>query len=551
MNSKSKRAISKPKRSSAESKPQPVVEHAVGTSVSTNMPKVSASLQFFILWGFLLVFHFVSLMDPAYWDTIIGSFHQAIWLKDNQFNHYELCRTMPASFFGGPKVYTISLYPLVQAILMKISPNIPLFLLVNHIVEMAMCAGTVVILLSLLKRILNPLNAYLVTGIWLSFPMFHVMAATINMDLPACFFSLLAVLLYVRKQYSWMVIALIVGILTKQSVAVSIIAILFLSLVRLSNRTDLKWVLLLLVPLLLACSNPIVGLIEPKELCGSESTMIVSDWLFHPSIIYERIKTLFTFVPDQTVLLLLAFACSILYGIIALVNLVRKSLEKTPNRVANVQAFIGQREIPLLCSAMIIGFTLLYYSISILLPRYTIWVMPYELILFAVLLRKTPKILMVVSVIMISINVVNHSGYLYRLVGPDNLQGYAMYLERTMEYRDDLICNQKMVEFAEKNLQECDILTCWPFTHMLAAPEFGYVKKPMSVVSVNGLGLVALHVPHIKTWLADPARKPKPVVFISTFSNYFMPIQFDPQIYRLVEQITYKNRTIQVFQAKE
>jgi Dolichyl-phosphate-mannose-protein mannosyltransferase len=541
---------SKPKRSKAMQTRLLAVASGQGRRFSVSVPSLSVTLQFVLLYVGLVVLHFSTLMDPVYWDTIIGSFHQAIWLKDNHLNQYELCRTMPASFFGGPKVYTISLYPLVQAVLMKILPNIPTLLLLNHLAEMAMSAGTVVILHAILRRVLNPWNAILVAGIWLSFPMFHTMVATINMDLPASFFTLLAVLLFIKNQRGWMVVALIVGVLTKQSVAVAIIAIMILTIVRIANRSQLKWSLLLVFPLVLACSNPIVGLIEPKELCGSESTMIVSDWLFHPSVIFDRIKVLFTFVPDQTVYLLAAFLGSIVYGFVSLFGLVKEGLKKVPNRIAHLQSYLGERELPLLCAAMIIGFTLLYYAISIILPRYTIWVMPYELILFAFLLRKTPKILATASIIVIAVNVVNHSGYLYRVVGPNNLQGYAMYLERSMEYRDDLICNQKMAEFAEKNLQECDILTCWPFTHKLAAPEFGYVKKPLSVVSINGLGLVALGVPHISTWQADPTRKPKPYVFISTYSNYFMPILFDPQKHRLIHQIVYKHRTIEIFQQK-
>ncbi len=54
-----------------------------------------------------------------------------------------------------------------------------------------------------------------------------------------------------------------------------------------------------------------------------------------------------------------------------------------------------------------------------------------------------------------------------------------------MEYINDLRCNQRMSELAGAQLHDVDIVTCWPFTHMLAAPEFGYVEKPLSLVCVN------------------------------------------------------------------
>lgn len=467
---------------------------------------------------------------------------------------------MPASYFGGPKVYTTSIYPLVQAFLMKFSPSIPSFLLINHLAETAMSAGYVVILFALLKRILRPLNAFLLTAVFFTYPMFHSMAATINMDLPVGFFSLLAVWLYMKKQNSWMLAALVVAILIKQTAGIAVIAIAILSVLQISKRTDIKWILLLLIPLVIACANPIVGLIEPKELCGSESTLIVSDWLLNPKTIFDRVKTLFDFVPDQTVVLMLFFCISIVYGIVVLVHVARKVSLKSIRSIADLQTFVGQRELGLLCAALIIGFTLLYYSISIILPRYTIWVFPYVLILTAVLFRRVQMVLTIASVIFIGCNIINHTGYLYRLhtmnfnrlQQPHNLHGFAMYLERSMEFKDDMILNQKMVAFAEDQLQECDIITCWPYTHMLAAPEFGYVKKPLSVYSISGVnktGLPALHVPHYTTWRANP-EKPKPLVFITTISNYFMAVQFNPQHHHLVHEIRYKDRVVHFYQQK-
>ena len=348
----------------------------------------------------------------------------------------------------------------------------------------------------------------------------------------------MAVWLYVKKQYYAMIAALIVSVLVKQSAAVAIIAILILSTIRIASRRDLQWVPLLLIPMSLAFASQFFSLIEPKELSVSEMTMSVSDWILKPSAVIERIGTLLALVPDQTVLLLLSAIAGCVYGIVVLILLAWRFIDKRIQKISDLQAFVSQRELPLLCAAVIIGFTILYYSINIILPRYSIWVFPFELIFAACFLRKTPRFLAILSVLLIGLNIVNHCGYVYRLISPAPLHGFAMYLERSMEYRDDLICNQRMALSAEKQLQECDIVTCWPFAHMLAAPEFGYVKKPLSVVSVNMQGLPALKVPHVSTWIQNRGTPPRPVVFISTISNFFMPMQFNPQAHRMVEEIS-------------
>lgn len=515
---------------------------------------MSTFLQFFLVWTCLLIVHFPSLTDPAYWDTILGSFHQAIWLKNNHFDQIGLCRSEPSYTMGGPKVYTNSIYPLVQAVLMTWIPNVKVFLVFNHLAQIGFSAGAVVAFFHIVKRMMPPLCAGIFTGILASLPMFHTLTSTINMDMPTVFFSVLAMLLYTRKQFGSMIIALIIGVLIKQSIAIGIIAFTFLSFVRISNRTELKWSLLLLIPFLLSFWNYFVAyFLEPKDLTVTELSMKVSDWVFDPKKIYDHIELLFGCVPDQTVLLVSTLVASVLYGTVFLILFIRTAVVTQTEKIKALRNFVAEREIILLSAAMIFGFAVLYYSMNINLPRYSIWVYPFELLFVAALLRKAPIVLAVLSVIVILANIINHDGYLYRLQDKAPLYGYAMYLERSMEFRDDLICNQKMAEMAEEKLQGVDIVTCWPFTHMLSAPEFGYIKKPLSIVCVNmgaELGLPGLHVPPVKEWLKNRGSTPKPYVFISTVSNFFGPILFDPQKHNLVLRIDHRDRFIWVFQEK-
>ncbi len=487
--------------------------------------------------------------DPVYWDTILGSMHQAVWLDDNQIDHLKLCRTMPSYAMGGPKVYTNSLYPVFQALLMKVTPSVTVFLVINHLIQLLFAAGTIAVLYALLKPRLNRINGVLVAAVLFTFPMFHSMATTINMDLPACFFTLLAIWLYDKKFLAATVLALIMGVLVKQSVAIGVLAFTIFSIIRIARLVDFKFLGLMMIPLALSFVGFFVSFIEPKELAISEIQITVSEWLLKPATIWERLLVIFKYVPDQTILLGLSFWVSIIYGMVLLFNLSRQCW-KGPFQFSRLQALVVERELPLLCSAMIIGFTINYYAMNIILPRYSIWVFPLELILFAILLQRTPRVFSTLCALLIVFNVANHSGFVYRLINPAPLNGFAMYLERSMEYRNDLICNREMAKFAEEKFQECDIITCWPFTHILAEPRFGYVQKPLAVVSVNGPGLPALHVPHISAWQNSPNRKIKPKVLITTVSNFFKPMQYNAELHRLVHVFEYRDRKIIVYQEK-
>ena len=85
---------------------------------------------------------------------------------------------------------------------------------------------------------------------------------------------------------------------------------------------------------------------------------------------------------------------------------------------------------------------------------------------------------------------------------------------------------------------------------MLAAPEFGYVQKPLSVVSVKGAGLRALNVPHVSTWVKNRGAKLRPIVFITTTSNFFGPLRYNPQEHNLVSTIQHGDRIIVIYQEK-
>ena len=50
----------------------------------------------------LFVYRFQTLTNPPYWDSVLGMFHEGLWLYENQFNYIELARGEVGYQAGGP-----------------------------------------------------------------------------------------------------------------------------------------------------------------------------------------------------------------------------------------------------------------------------------------------------------------------------------------------------------------------------------------------------------------------------------------------------------------
>jgi hypothetical protein len=214
-----------------------------------------------------------------------------------------------------------------------------------------------------------------------------------------------------------------------------------------------------------------------------------------------------------------------------------------------VRKYLLSREVTLLCSSLVFGFTILYLSINIILPRYIIWALPVCLVLVAIYFSKKlcikHQILIIIP--LIAANLLNHEGALYPKISRPEFEGSGAHLERSMEYRADLIVNQRMATFAENELNEYYLVTGWPFTHILSSPEFGYIKHPLKVLDFNGMGLPALNIPSISRSSLPKFLRKKPYVLISTKNIWFSDLQFNPKRDHLLKEVNYENRSIHFF----
>jgi hypothetical protein len=149
------------------------------------------------------------------------------------------------------------------------------------------------------------------------------------------------------------------------------------------------------------------------------------------------------------------------------------------------------RWIQVQCGVFLVAFLLFYGQYTNPLPRYFLQAYPHLLMWLALALYGSEAHVGVrhgLFLIAIGYHVLNWNGAFYparpsgwQVPGiaseiPGN-DGYV--LERSMEYREDLILDQKLARALERTDRERTVVVAnWPLLHLLAFPELGYVGAP-------------------------------------------------------------------------
>ncbi len=80
--------------------------------------------------------------------------------------------------------------------------------------------------------------------------------------------------------------------------------------------------------------------------------------------------------------------------------------------------------------------------------------------------------------------------------------------EDNLTYRDMIVVHQEAIDFVQQHYPDATILTAWPVSSDLFQPYLGYVKHPMSVVSIEDFTL-----PQILIAAREPDRYNTAIVF--------------------------------------
>ncbi len=415
---------------------------------------VSVKVFAVIIFIFLLITKYEVLFFPPYGDSIGGPFAEGLWLYQHGFNYVGLFNE-PNFTVGGPRVYFFSLYPGFLALTLKLIPWTKVFLLFHHVLTFALTAVVIAILREYGRKVFEPVLAFLMALVLLALPLFQSQAEAINMEMPVTFLMVVSAYALGNKRWGEAAIFAILAAAVKGIGIIACGAVFIVLCFALLAVRDIKEKLYLGSLAFLSASSA-VFIVGAKFLFRDahvQQGMVKWDagW---PSLKKEFIFYLFL------------AAC-----IVVLLDLLKR---------------LGRKQkinflLPGVMGLFAAGWFLLFLNFYAVSPRYRVALYPF-LVFFVVygvtLFLKSKTLVRVVAFGVLVTACLYSYGSFYGSV-PDNDH---VLLERSLEYRNDLEVNRRLVRVAEESYSDQLIVAPFTIAQALAIPELGYVTKKLKVM---------------------------------------------------------------------
>jgi len=412
---------------------------------NTNMVKF-----FFAIFLFLLITKWEILFFPPTGDAITGPFAEAVWLHQNNFNYIDLAR-QPTFIHGGAKIYLFSIYPSFLAIGMNLISNTKLFLFFNHLIALGLAAGVVVFFRSFLLKLFNQRIALLLSVLLLSIPVFQGQAESINMDMPALFFSMWAI--YALSQQRFLRSAVLASIAIAIKVYLSFIGFTIFGmclLFFLVQEKEEKKLCVLFYGFIPFAFGLIQAFLLFFFLKADSSNYAVGFFLGRKWLLTSPALYLYIF--------------SLLFFIIFVIKKVFVSPQK------NFIFFFRKYYCIIACFLATFGWFILFGQSLFIGVRYYLQILPFFICCIAWLMMflfKSRRVVICLVVIFIFLaNVFSYGG-------PEFKQGLA--------YRSRVRFQSKLVKEIEKNFSTFTIAAFLHTAQALGIRELGYAQKVMDV----------------------------------------------------------------------
>ncbi len=415
---------------------------------------VSLKVFFVIIFLFVLITKFEVLFFPPYGDAIGGPFAEGLWLYQHGFDYVGLFKE-PTFTDGGPRVYFFSIYPGFLALTLTCIPWTKVFLVFYHILTFAFVAGIIAMVREYGRKVFEPGLALLISLVLLALPLFQSQAEAINMEIPVTFFMMWSALALSHKRWgqaaSFAILAAAVkglGVVACGAVFIVLCGYLF----RVQGiKKKLQLGALALVSL--AMSVFIVGAKFLFRDAHVQQGMVRWDagW---PSLKKEFIFYLF-----------------LAAGVVFLFDLARK--------------FVCKERIVLLPSSVMglfcAGWFLLFLNFYAVSPRYRVALYPFLVVFVvyavtAVLQSKTFNRMIALLVLVVACWLSYGSFY------GSTTENDHVLLERSLEYRNDLELNRRLVKAGQERYSDALIVAPFTLAQAFAIPELGYVEKKLKVM---------------------------------------------------------------------
>ncbi len=460
-------------------------------------------------FGFVLLFlmNIQVLFAPPYWDALTGIFSQSQWLKENNFDYFQLWQ-QPKWIDGGPHIQILYLLAPVYALLMNFfSP--PVVFMVIHVFNI-FCAALIFLLFF---QVLSDFLAKKLALLWCTAavldPVFSGQVASLYIEIPQALCYGAVILALHRQYYLGASLACFLAFLVKSSALILALAMLVWFMFHhqwhwwtTSNETAARkkewrsiWVVLTF-PVLYFLARYVNH--NPLGL----------SWNWSKSL--YAIKTL---LPFQT----LTLTAVILAGMILLFSSKQRRQLIGDRALFRLVTFLG---------IFVGGFWSAYHLYPLPLCRYATGIIFPMAILLALLVSFWGyRVSAVLAVILIIVGAANQYGMLMPVITGAKARS-GEHLERSREYLIDLASNRRICRFLEERHFFDPIVVKYPFAHMLTVPEFGYVQRPLPNIYVVGrkplftlardfkIGVKSrdsalyLYVPNVFEYYTQPSLRP-------------------------------------------
>ena len=431
-------------------------------------PFVAASVAVFLALAF---FRREVLFYPPYWDSVVGLFPEAIWLRDNGFDYLKLAYAEPGYGHGGARNLFFTVYPAFQALLLKVFPP-QFFLLFNHLWTFGLAALSLTLFYRLLARTNRAAVAFAGSALLFAHPLFLSQADAINYELAVLAVSLLAIDRTLSgRAMAGAGLAALAACIKPTGVIVAFALFLFqLITIGLSkskgqsdgapSRKDTFWPLTILIAI---------------------GAAAIGQWFLRETLYREASDTIVVFLRGSIKREVLdSPELSVLFTIAALFMVGVAWRFWHPRTGASRMA-----PSDLMACLFVFSFLCFYVNIIPMLPRYFFYCLPFLLYGLIRLIDQainapffTAAILLILSGLVFS----NRTGQFYTPITTRD----GFLLERSLEYVEDMRLNLSLAKRLEDHYAGVAIITSPPYAQMLALPELGYVTRPLAAVTRSG-----------------------------------------------------------------
>jgi hypothetical protein len=418
---------------------------------------------FVSLFTLILILRWDVLHFPPYWDSVVGLFTEALWLKNHDFNYVRLALEEPGYGHGGARNLYFTVWPAFQALLMNWLSDADAFLIFNHLLTFALAASVLLLFHRLLRVCFDPWIAAPGTLLLFVHPLFLSQTDAINYEMATLACGLLAI---DRTLHGHPVKGALIGLLGMYIKPTGIIAVVTLGLYHFPGPGRSKAAFRVA-----AVGLPVFFLqwrLRERFYMEASDTIAV--------FLRGSMKRLLIDLPD----LLALFAVAALFCVWTAYQsrmIFRPSRPREPQTdIPPVFIMVG------LFLACYVGF---YIHIIPMLPRYFLYSLPFLLFTaiagVQVIFRKPWQKIAVLALIA-GLFLINMRGPFY----PAVITNDGFLLERSLEYMDDMRLNIALAKRMESQYYNHVVVTSPPYTQMLTMPELGYVERPLPVVTVSG-----------------------------------------------------------------